>query len=133
MTLYQGLLPAILALLSGLAGAAEPVLRISDDLGRSSLWASPPQRIVSLLPSLTEIVCELGACERLVGVDRYSNHPAWVKSLPNLGGLDDINVEAVLALRPDVVLVAPSSRVSDRLQALGLKVVTLEATSSADV
>jgi iron complex transport system substrate-binding protein len=44
-----------------------------------------PQRIISLLPSLGEIVCELQACERLVGVDRYSNWPERVKSLPQIG------------------------------------------------
>jgi iron complex transport system substrate-binding protein len=106
---------------------------IKDDLGRSTVWPAPPQRIISLLPSLTETVCALGACEKLVGVDRYSNYPPAVKALPKLGGLDDTNIEMIVALRPDVVLVSPSSRVSDRLAALGLKVVTLDAQSSQEV
>ena len=106
---------------------------VKDDLGRTTDWPAPPQRIVTLLPSLTETVCALGACAKLVGVDRYSNYPATVITLPKLGGLDDTNIEMIVALRPDVVLVAPSSRVTDRLQALGVKVVTLEAKSYADV
>ncbi|MGS0759207.1 ABC transporter substrate-binding protein, partial [Roseateles sp. GG27B] len=73
----------------------------------------------------TETVCALGACERLVGVDRYSNFPASVDKLPKLGGLDDTQVETIVALRPDVVILAPSSRAQDRLASLGLRVVVL--------
>jgi iron complex transport system substrate-binding protein len=93
----------------------------------------PPQRIVSLLPSLTESVCALGACSRLVGTDRFSNWPAEVVALPKLGGLEDAQVERIVALRPDVVLAAPSARVVDRLSGLGLKVVVLESNTHADV
>jgi iron complex transport system substrate-binding protein len=108
-------------------------VQVTDERGVTTQWATPPQRIVSLLPSLTETVCELGACARLVGVDRYSNWPASVKQLPQLGGGIDPNVEAVVALRPDVVLIAGSSRAIDPLRALGLKVVVLEPKDAADV
>ncbi|HEY0953418.1 MAG TPA: helical backbone metal receptor [Roseateles sp.] len=123
-TLFTLLLAAALP-----AGAAE----IKDDLGHVTTLNAPPQRIVSLLPSLTETVCELGACGRLVGVDRYSNYPAQANALPKLGGLDDTNVELIAALKPDVVLVAVSSRVAERLRALGLKVIALEPRSYKDV
>ncbi|MCY4747005.1 helical backbone metal receptor [Pelomonas sp. UHG3] len=122
------LLPLLLAL-TGPAGAVD----IRDDLGHTTRLASPPQRIVSLLPSLTETVCELGACARLVGVDRYSNYPAQADALPKVGGLDDTHVEMIAALRPDVVLVATASRVTDRLRALGLPVIALEPRSYRDV
>ncbi len=108
-------------------------LQITDDRGVTVTLAQTPQRIVSLLPSLTETVCELGECKRLVGVDRYSNYPAVVRSLPQVGGGIDPNIEAVVALRPDVVLMATSSRGVQRLEALGLKVVALEPKSAADV
>lgn len=108
-------------------------LQITDDRGVTVTLAQTPRRIVSLLPSLTETVCELGECQRLVGVDRYSNYPAFVRSLPQMGGGIDPNIEAVVALRPDVVLMATSSRGVQRLEALGLKVVALEPRSSADV
>ena len=120
-----------LALLSFLAGAA-PV-QLTDDRGVTLRLPAPPQRIVSMLPSLTESICALGACDRLVGVDRYSNWPASVRALPQAGGGIDPNVEAVVALRPDVVLLARSSRVIERLEALGLKVVVLEPQTHADV
>ncbi len=108
-------------------------VEIKDDLGQTTVIAAPPQRIVSLLPSLTETVCELGACARLVGVDRYSNFPAPVNALPKVGGLDDTNVELIASLKPDLVLVAVSSRVSEWLRALGIAVVALEPRSYRDV
>jgi len=66
---------------------AAPVVTLVDDRGVTVRLDGPPARIVTLLPSLTETVCELGGCARLVGTDRYSNHPASVRSLPKTGGL----------------------------------------------
>ena len=64
---------ALVALLGGSAIAQAVVLR--DDRQVEVNIAKPPQRIVSLLPSLTETVCALGQCQKMVGVDRYSNWP----------------------------------------------------------
>jgi len=108
-------------------------IQVTDDRGVMVQLAQSPQRIVSLLPSLTEGVCGMAQCQRLVGVDRYSNYPASVQALPKLGGGMDPNIEAIVALRPDLVLVAASSRSSARLEALGWKVVALETKSHADV
>ena len=118
-----------LLLVTGLVQA----LQVTDDRGITVTFAQPPQRIVSLLPSLTETVCELGQCARLVGVDRYSNYPASVKKLPQVGGGLDPNIEAVVALKPDLVLMATSSRSGERLQSLGIKVLALEPKTHADV
>jgi len=106
---------------------------ITDARGRTQSFPKPPDRIVSLLPSLTETVCALDQCHRLVGVDRYSNWPASVQRLPQVGGGIDPNIEAIVALKPDLVLLAASSRASDRLEALGIKVVALEPKTHADV
>jgi iron complex transport system substrate-binding protein len=108
-------------------------LQLVDDRGVTVDLPRSPQRIVSLLPSLTETVCELGACGRLVGVDRYSNHPASVRGLPQVGGGLDPSIEAIVALKPDVVLMATSSRAIARLESLGLKVVALEPKTATDV
>jgi iron complex transport system substrate-binding protein len=124
---------AFLALAAAPAQAAGGPVEVRDERGVVVSLASPPKRIVTLLPSLTESVCALGACERLVGVDRYSNSPASVRALPQVGGGLDPNVEAIVALRPDVVLLAKSSRVTARLEALGLKVLVLEPKTHADV
>jgi iron complex transport system substrate-binding protein len=103
-----------------------------DDRGRSVRLKQPPQRIVSLLPSLTETVCALQACARLVGTDRYSDWPASVLALPKLGGLEDTQIERIVALKPDLVLLGASSRAIDRLEALGLTVLALEPKGLAD-
>ena len=93
----------------------------------------PAQRIISLLPSLTETVCALGACNRLVGVDRYSNWPESIALLPRLGGGIDPNIESIVALKPDLVLMAGSARGVERLKSLGLAVITMEPKNYADV
>jgi iron complex transport system substrate-binding protein len=108
-------------------------LQVQDDRGKTVVLPAVPQRIVSLLPSLTEMVCALDACARLVGVDRYSNHPAAVRALPQVGGGIDPQLEAVVALRPDLVLAAQSTRGVERLEALGLKVLALEPRTAADI
>jgi iron complex transport system substrate-binding protein len=108
-------------------------IRLRDDRGATLVLAQSPQRIVTLLPSLTESVCALGGCDRLVGTDRFSNSPARVVSLPKLGGLEDAQIERIVSMKPDVVLAGPSARVIDRLESLGLKVLVLESKTHADV
>ena len=120
----------LLVLLQSFAAHAVEVV---DDRGFRTTLPHAPQRIVSLLPSLTETICELGYCQRLVGVDRYSNFPLSLQSLPQLGGGLDPNIEAIVALKPDVVVMAASSRAGERLRALGLNVVALEPKTHGDV
>lgn len=114
------------------AQAAKP-FQITDDRGAVITFSKSPQRIVSMLPSLTESVCALGQCGRLVGVDRYSNWPNAIGQLPKLGGGLDPNIEAIVALKPDVVLIASSSRAITQLASLGITVVALEPKVHADV
>ena len=132
-TSLRCLLALVAAISFSMRTGAVQALQVTDDHGAVVSFDNPPQRIVSLLPSLTETVCELGQCERLVGVDRYSNHPPSVQRLPQVGGGLDPNIEAIVALRPDVVLMATSARAGERLQALGIKVVALEPKTHADV
>jgi iron complex transport system substrate-binding protein len=107
------------------ASISAPV-QVTDDRGRSVTFAKPPLRIVSLLPSLTETVCALQACDKLVGTDRHSNWPKAVQGLPKLGGLEDTQIERIVTLKPDLVLAAVSARAVDRLASLGLTVLALE-------
>jgi iron complex transport system substrate-binding protein len=107
--------------------------KVQDDRGVVLELPRPPQRVVSLLPSLTETVCELGACERVVGVDTYSNWPERIRALPRLGGVDDANIELIVGLQPDIVLLPASSRAAARLEGLGVKVFGVEMKTLADV
>ena len=120
-----------LALSCAMAAAAPVTVR--DDRGVEVTLRDAPRRIVTLLPSLTETVCELGACDRLVGVDDFSNWPARVGKLPRLGGVADASIERVVALKPDVVLLGSTSRALPRLQALGIPVLGLDIKTLDDV
>jgi iron complex transport system substrate-binding protein len=110
---------------------AAPV-SVMDDRGVVVVIDKPPQRIVSLLPSLTESVCALGKCDALVGVDRFSNWPKSIQDLPKLGGLGDVNIERIVQLKPDVVLLEKASPIIARLNGLGIKTVALDIQSMGD-
>ena len=112
---------------------AAGAVTVTDDRQVAVTFTQAPKRIVTLLPSLAETVCVLGACERLVGTDKHANWPASVKALPKLGGLDDTQLEALVRLKPDVVLLAKSARIIARLEALGIPVLALEPQTHADV
>ena len=130
MVLYAS--PSVTAAQTVAAHRSAPgptAIRVIDDRGRSVELPGPAQRIIALLPSLAESVCALGACDRLVGIDRSTDWPASIRSLPRLGGLEDPAIERIVALRPDLVLVPVSWRATSRLEAAGLKVVALEPTS----
>ena len=114
-----------------LAAFAVPV-SVIDDRGVKVTFDKPLQRVVSLLPSLTESVCALGKCGTLVGVDRFSNWPNSIQDLPKLGGMGDINIERIVQLKPDVVLLEKASPVIARLNALGIKTVALDVKSMSD-
>jgi len=119
-------------LLAGLPAVAQPLL-LRDDLGRTQRFEQLPQRWISLMPSLTESVWALGGGARLVGLDRYSSWPPQLAALPRLGGLDDVQIEALVALRPDVVVASTAARSLDRLEQLGIRVLRLKSDSHADV
>lgn len=121
-TRLRATLLALLVLAAcSLAYAAWPVV-VVDDLGREVTVPAPPQRIVTLVPSHTETVCALGACERLVGRDSFSNHPETVLALPDLGSAFAPDLEALVALRPDLVLVDEFSGAADAILPLGIPV-----------
>jgi iron complex transport system substrate-binding protein len=93
------------------------------------------RRVVTLAPSLTDTVLALGAGDVLVGVSRFDERPE-VRTLPRVGGFVDPSVEAVLALRPDVVLVQPSPGNRgpvEALAALGIPILALRLASVDDV
>lgn len=78
---------------------------VTDALGRSVRLAGPPRRIVSLVPSETEAVCDLVGEGRLVGCTDYCEEPPGLRErLPSVGGTKKFDVDAVVALEPDLVL-----------------------------
>ena len=107
---------AILIMIAGIAGVAiwqlsntpeKPTGPISviDDAGRNvTIISYPPERIVSLSPSCTEILFALGLGDKVVGVDTYSDYPEETENITKVGSFAAISVEAVLGLKPDLVL-----------------------------
>jgi cobalamin transport system substrate-binding protein len=63
-----------------------------------------PERIVALAPNAAEVLCDLGACDRLVGVSPYCTYPPQLAEIPKIGGLTDPDLETIVALRPDLVV-----------------------------
>jgi iron complex transport system substrate-binding protein len=111
---------ALLALWFGAAAhAAESVV---DDLGRVVAPSGSVERIVSMVPSHTEAVCALGRCDALVGRDTFSNYPARVLTLPDLGSAFSPDLEALIALEPDLVLVDEYSGLAEALAPFGIAV-----------
>ncbi|HKO33921.1 MAG TPA: ABC transporter substrate-binding protein [Candidatus Limnocylindria bacterium] len=117
-------------------------LTLTDDAGREVTLESQPQRIVSLAPSNTEIVCALGACDRLVGIPEYKvGYPddvaATVADLPIVVSYGPVDREAIVATEPDLVLAAgnelTSSEDIDALTELGLPVIALYPESLDEV
>ncbi len=96
----------------------------------------PARRIVALAPHLAELAFAAGAGPRLVGVVEFSNHPEAARALPRVGDAFRIDLEALAALRPDLVLGWPSGNslaALGRLRRLGYRVVELEPRRLADV
>ncbi len=125
LTLFGILLSILSVLVASLSAAQESV---AESASRSAFhsafpWASPCARIVSLAPSLDEVLFTLGLSEHLVGVTQFSRYPEAAKSIPRVGGFLDVNREAVLALRPTLVIALDEmSEAAQSLRNLGLSV-----------
>ena len=109
---------------------AEPYpVTVTDDAGRELTVETEPQRIVSLAPSNTEIVCALDACDRLVGVTDFDDYPPEVADVDDVVIAASVDVELVVAAEPDLVLAAGNeltpTEVIEQLEELGLPVLVL--------
>ena len=100
-------------------------LTVTDDRGKTITMRLAPARVVSLAPSATEIVFALGAQDRLVAVDDYSDHPAEAKALPKLGGFRT-SPERILAYRPDLIFAISSGDLAEQLDQRGQPVVVFD-------
>jgi iron complex transport system substrate-binding protein len=94
----------------------------------AALPATAAERVIALSPHLAELACAAGGCDRLVGVVAWSDYPDRVKQLPQVGDAFAVNVEQVVALRPDLVLAwdgGTPRETQERLRGLGLRVESL--------
>ncbi|MDI1283959.1 MAG: ABC transporter substrate-binding protein [Reyranella sp.] len=121
--------------LSGVAHA-EPVT-VRDAFDRSVTLPAPPQRIVTIFASNTEMVAALGLADRIVGIEAYTRFPPEVLGKPLVGGRLGFSVDAVIAERPDLVVVTPSRQAANQLidpmERLGIPIVVLLQRSVAEI
>ena len=125
------LLPLMVLLLC----RAVPAESFEDDLGRTVEIAAPPERIISLAPSITEILFALGVERRVAGVTLFSDYPEEAKSKPVVGSYVNINLEQILSLSADLVIATsdgnPKSSI-ERLISMGIPVYVIAPPRSID-
>ncbi|MBP9652842.1 MAG: cobalamin-binding protein [Rhodocyclaceae bacterium] len=119
--------------------AAAPALAdvaVNDESGRTVRLTQPARRIVSLSPHITENLFAIGAGNRVVGTVEFSNYPEEAKKIRQIGGYEKIDLEAVAALRPDLIVAWESGNSAShvaKLRAIGLPVVVTETRRIEDV
>jgi iron complex transport system substrate-binding protein len=120
----------------GFVNAALGQIGVRDDYGNQIVLQKPASRIVSLSPHLTELLYDVGAGSRLVGAIEFSDFPAAARALPRIGSDAGIDLEAVLALKPDLIVAWPNAgsvKAVERLAALGLPVFRSEPREIDDI
>jgi iron complex transport system substrate-binding protein len=113
-------LPAV----SGVAAGAKPVT-VVDDAGKQVTLAAPARRIISMAPHVTELLFAAGGGERIVGAINFSDYPEAAKKIPLVGSNAQIDMERVIALKPDLLIVWQSGntgRQLEQLEKLGIPV-----------
>ncbi len=93
------------AVLLSLAFQVQAAITVTDDLGKQVILAKPAQRIISLSPHVTELIYAAGAGERIIGTVKYSDYPAQAKNIPRVGDNRQLDLERVLAMKPDLLIV----------------------------
>jgi len=109
---------------------------VSDDSGNAIELARPARRVVTLAPNLTELVFDLGAGDRVVATVQFSNYPAAAKRIPRIGSSGSLNLEAMLAYRPDLVLAWRSGNNPQQIETierLGIPVYRSEPRQLEDI
>jgi len=101
----------------------------------TTLWPKQaPSRIVSLSPHITETLFALGAGSKVIAVTRYCDYPNEAIALPNIGGLVDVNIEAIVTLNADLVILLSSQQaVQQQLKSLGIRTLTVSSRTLADI
>jgi len=111
-------------------------LAVRDMAGREVSLASPPRRIISLVPSFTEIVYAIGAEDRLIGVTDFCDFPPAARRKPSVGGMVAPSLEGIVALKPDLVLATTGGNSDEtfrQLRRLGIPTYAIEVNSFADM
>jgi iron complex transport system substrate-binding protein len=133
---WPAMVAAACALAPLIATAGEPTV-VRDGLDRVVTLPAPPQRIVTIFASNTEMVAALGLADRIVGIEAYTRYPPEVVSKPLVGGRLGFSVDAMVGLRPDLVIVTPArqavNQLLDPMERLGVPVLVLLQRSVPEI
>jgi iron complex transport system substrate-binding protein len=130
------MIPTLLSLWSTVLAGAAPQISLPDDLGRVTALPGPARRIVSLAPSITESLFAVGAGDQVVGVTLFCDYPETVRKIPHVGGMVNPNIEAIVALSPDLILVSMEGNTREdftRLTQLGIPVFVTNPRTIAGI
>jgi iron complex transport system substrate-binding protein len=125
-----------LMLVLALAGGAARGITVQDDAGNSVTLAKPAQRVISTAPHITELLFAAGGGERVVGAMNYSDYPPAARRVPLVGSDAQIDMERVLALRPDLLVVwqtGNTERQLAQLKSLGIPIFYSEPKKLDDI
>ena len=126
----------IAALLLGAAAAAQAAVSVVDDAGRRVTVQQPARRVISMAPHATELLFAAGGGARMVGAMNYSDYPEAAKKIPLVGSNSVIDMERVLALKPDLIVVwhtGNTARQIAQLESLGVPVFHSEPRTLGQV
>ena len=127
---------ALLAVALVLAAVPAPALTLVDMLGREVTLPAPPRRIVSLVPSATELIYALGGEDRLVGRTDFCDYPPAAKDKPSVGGMIAPSLETIATLKPDLVIATTSGNRLEtftKLEQLSIPVYAVHAHRIAEM
>lgn len=119
-----------------IANRSYAAVSVVDDAGRTVTLVAPAQRIISLAPHVTELLYAAGAGKYIVGTVSYSDYPAAAKKLPRVGSYNAFDLEAIVALQPDLIVAWQSANPAaalEKLQALSIPVFFSEPRQLEDV
>ena len=111
-------------------------IKITDDAGRLVELAQPAQRVISLSPHVTELIYAVGGDEKIIAAVDFSNYPVKAKDLPRVGSGYQLDIEAIVALKPDLIIAWRSGNSREQLEQLenlGLKVYYSEPEILDDI
>ena len=127
---------AVLALAVGLLAAPVAALTVTDQTGRQITLPAAPARVISLVPSVTEILFSIGAQDRLVGVTDFCDYPVEARRKPHVGGMLAPSLEGMVSLKPDLVVATNAGNrqeTFDQLERLRIPVYVVNPVTVADV
>lgn len=93
----------------------------TDQLGKTITLPQAPERIVSLVPSQTELLYDLGLADEVIGITKFCVHPAqWFRNKTRIGGTKTLNIEKIKSLQPDLIIANKEENVQEQVEALAL-------------